>query len=86
MSEGTPDPHPLPRAFRLAERPLPDLQERNCILGWLQTSWAGTSPSSAAWVSVRVSEQSHTTPAGSMVKGWWGFGEGALITHRVGAQ
>lgn len=62
---------PQPRAFSLAE-PWPCLQGKSCILGWPQTSWAGTSPSSAAWASVRVSELSPTTPAGSMVRGWWG--------------
>ncbi|XP_041617656.1 semaphorin-3B isoform X2 [Vulpes lagopus] len=42
--------------------------EKNYTQGWLQTSWAGTSPSSAAWASVQASEQNHTTPAGSTVK------------------
>lgn len=78
--------HPPPRTFRLAEQPSPCLQEKNCTQGWLQTSWAGTSPSSEAWASVRVFEQNHMTPAGSMVKSWWGFGKGALGPHRVGAK
>lgn len=73
LSKHPPTP---PRAFRLAEQRSPCLQEKNCTQGWLQTSWAGTSPSSAAWASVQVSGQNHTTPAGSTVRGWWGFWEG----------
>ncbi|XP_047705624.1 semaphorin-3B isoform X4 [Prionailurus viverrinus] len=41
---------------------------KNCTQGWPQTSWAGTSPSSAAWASVQVCEQNHTILAGSTVK------------------
>lgn len=79
-----PPPRP-PRAFRAAEQPSPRLQGRSCIPGWLQTSWAGTSPSSAAWAGGRVSEQSRTTPAGSMVKDWWGWWEGTIVPNRAGA-
>lgn len=72
------------RVLSLAKQPSPYMQEKNYTQGWLQTSWAGTSPSSAAWASVQASEQNHTTPAGSTVKGGRGFWEGALIPDRTG--
>lgn len=68
---------PLPREpSALAKQLLPSLQGTSCTQVWLPTSWAGTSPFSEAWAGVRVSEQSPTTPAGSMVRGWWGWWEG----------
>lgn len=80
-------PQPLPsEPSALAKQPLPCLQGKSYTRGWLQTSWAGTSPSSAAWARVRVSEQNHMIPAGSMVKGWWGWWEKALILNRAGAE
>ncbi|XP_035131475.1 semaphorin-3B isoform X7 [Callithrix jacchus] len=60
------------------------LEGRSYTQGWQQTSWAETLPSFAAWANVQVSEQSHTTPAGSMTAVETAPAMGRLLVSRVG--